>query len=211
MESLYNNIISVNEHWKDSIAGTRWKINLEEPQHTHQYNGNNFVKEFTENSGVFLAQSINFTPMSTNIIDNPWAAVSNNKMFFNFGNIATGRSESKSLKISFLISNWDIGDILFDPWIAAVAQQGLIENAGDNGYHNIKAKIILSEYSSSSPMFNNSQPNRAMVCRKQYIFNDCVPVSRGEVSKTYDFSSAGTFKTTIVDFRYEDYEIHYKY
>lgn len=50
-----------------------------------------------------------------------------------------------------------------------------------------------------------------MECRKQYIFHDCVPVSRGEVSKNYDFNNAGTFKKTIIDFRYEDYEIHYKY
>lgn len=50
-----------------------------------------------------------------------------------------------------------------------------------------------------------------MECRKQYIFHDCVPVSRGEVNKNYDFDSAGVFKKTIIDFRYEDYEIHYKY
>jgi hypothetical protein len=46
-----------------------------------------------------------------------------------------------------LVSNWDIGDILFDPWIAAVAQKGLIED--DNS--SIKGKIVIKEYASSLP------------------------------------------------------------
>lgn len=53
------------------------------------------------------------------------------------------RQNNRNLNISFLISNWDIGDILFDPWIAAVAQKGLIED----GSSTIKAKITISEYS----------------------------------------------------------------
>jgi hypothetical protein len=45
--------------------------------------------------------------------------------------------------------------------------------------------------------------------RKQYIFYNCIPVSRGEVSKNYEQSDAGVFKKSIVDFRYEDYKIQY--
>jgi hypothetical protein len=44
----------------------------------------------------------------------------------NFGYIAQNRQVNRSLKVNFLVSNWDIGDILFEPWIAAVAQRGLI-------------------------------------------------------------------------------------
>ena len=130
-------------------------------------------------------------------------------MFLNFGNAAAGRSETKSLKVSFLISNWDISDILFDPWISAVAQKGLIEDENEG---TIKAKIIVSEFSAGIPRkYTGKRIMESMECRKQYIFHDCVPVSRGEVSKNYEFSSAGTFKKTIIDFRYEDYEIYYKY
>lgn len=67
--------------------------------------------------------------------------------FFNFGNIAQSRPNNRKLNINFLISNWDIGDILFDPWIAAVTQKGLIED----GNSSIKAKIVIREYSSALP------------------------------------------------------------
>lgn len=118
---LYSNIVNVNKMWNQKV-GTRWKIDLEQPSRTSGNTGETYIQHFSEKSGIFLAQDINFTPMSINVIDKPWSASANNNMFLNFGNVATGRSESKSLKISFLISNWDIGDILFDPWISAVGQ-----------------------------------------------------------------------------------------
>lgn len=205
--TLYNNILEVNKGWSD-VLGTRWKIDLEQPSRTSQNTGEKYIKEFIGSNGLFLAQDVQFTPMSINVIDKPWNQPMNNNMFLNFGNIATGRSESKSLKISFLISNWDIGDILFDPWISAVGQKGLIED----GNSSIKAKITISEYSAGMPIeYNKNKPFSRMECRKEYIFNDCVPVSRSEVKKDYEFSQAGIFKKTIIDFRYEDYEIHYKY
>lgn len=119
IETLYKNIIEVNKIWNQKV-GTRWKIDLEQPSRTSGNTGETYIRHFAEKTGIFLAQDVNFTPMSVNVIDKPWSAASNNNMFLNFGNAAAGRSESKSLKVSFLISNWDIGDILFDPWISAV-------------------------------------------------------------------------------------------
>ncbi len=134
--SLYKNIINVNKDWEKMI-GTRWKIDVEQPARTSKVTAIDYIDQFSGRSGMFLAQEVRFTPMSVNIVDKPWSTVSNNNMFLNFGNIAAGRSESKNLKISFLVSNWDIGDILFDPWISAVAQKGLIE---DDVEKTIKAK-----------------------------------------------------------------------
>jgi hypothetical protein len=48
-----------------------------------------------------------------------------------------------------------------------------------------------------------------MECRKEYIFENCVPVNRGAVEKTYELNNAGTFKNSIVEFKYEDYKIKY--
>lgn len=169
----------------------------------------NFISSFSEKAGVFLAQDVQFNPLSINILDKPWGeGSSQHHGFLNFGNVSLGRQDSKSLKISFLVSNWDIGDILFEPWIAAVAQKGLIE---DGISSSIKSKIIITEFSSSVPKDYNNQSNTSteMVQRKQYIFNNCVPVSRGEVSKNYEMENAGTFKKSIVDFRYDYYEIKY--
>ncbi len=46
--------------------------------------------------------------------------------FLKFGKVVQSRTSTDELKVNFLVSNWDIGDILFDRWIAAVSQKGLI-------------------------------------------------------------------------------------
>lgn len=162
---------------------------------------------FQEKDGIFLAQNISFTPMTNNILDNPWTIGSSEHAgFLNFGLLSMGRQDPKSLKVSFLVSNWDIGDLLFDRWIAAVAQHGLLES-GDT---SIKAKITITEYSAGvDEKYRSDKEKIGMRERKQYIFHNCIPTSRGEVSKTYEQSEAGTFKKFIVDFRYEDYQINY--
>ena len=50
-----------------------------------------------------------------------------------------------------------------------------------------------------------------MFPRKQYIFYNCYPVSRGQIDKNYEYAEAGAFKTNVVDFRFDDYEINYLY
>lgn len=207
LPSLYNNIIAVNNMWNKKV-GTSWKINLDAPKNTSKNTAKQFIEEFTGSSGVFLAQDVRFTPLAVNIANEPWTQGTNARSFLNFGMASHGRTDSKSLKISFLVSNWDIGDILFEPWIAAVAQKGLIED----GNSSIKATIIVSEFSSGLPKeYNGGEIPTMMTCRKQYVFYNCVPVSRGEVSKSYEMNEAGTFKKSIVDFRYDDYSIIYKY
>ena len=161
---LYDNILSTNKNWSNQV-GTRWKINMETAENTSKHNTKrDFMQIFQDDvSGLFLAQNVSFTPMASNVIDKPWSQALNNNMFLNFGNAATGRSESKNLNISFLISNWDICDILFDPWISAVGQKGLIEDEQPS----IKAKIIISEFSSGLPKeYTNNRPMEEMKCRK---------------------------------------------
>lgn len=208
LPTLYDAITATNSELWNKKIGTKWGVNLSKAENTSKNSGKNYIAEFTGNSGVFLAQNVQFTPLSANVSVEPWTLATNQKSFLNFGTVAHGRTDSKTLKIAFLISNWDIGDILFDPWIAAVAQKGLIEDENTS----IKAKIILSEYSSSMPqLYNKGQPFRTMECRKQYIFYNCVPINRGEISKNYDQHEAGQFKKTMVEFKYDDYEIIYNY
>lgn len=146
--------------------------------------------------------------------------------FYNFGRVAMARPNNRNLNISFLISNWDIGDILFDPWIAAVAQKGLIED----GQSSIKANIIIKEYTAVKPVYIHNtddvvrnlkyNPEKGvneklahvygqMECKKQYKFFNCVPIKRGEISKNYEPNDAGTFKKSIVNFVFDDYKIEY--
>lgn len=48
-----------------------------------------------------------------------------------------------------------------------------------------------------------------MQCVKQIIFNNCVPIKRGEITKNYEFNDGGTFKKSIVNFVFDDYKIQY--
>lgn len=204
---LYSNILAVNMAWNSKISN-KWKIRFGKNTNPQE----DFISHFAGNQGLFLAQDINFTPLSVMTSNNFFGQAQQFGSFFNFGNIAQARQPHGGLKVSFLVSNWDIGDILFEPWIAAVAQKGLIED----GSVSIKAKIIITEYASGRPLpehiikANSKQGGvLQMIERKQYIFHNCFPVNRSSVEKNYQFSSAGAFKNTAIEFKYDDYEINY--
>ena len=201
--TLYNSIINTNQNW-EQMVGTGWKIILPKKQDYSE----KYIQDFLGVQGIFLAQDVNFPPLQTQINQNFFTGGQQHGSFYNFGNVSMSRPNNRNLNISFLISNWDIGDILFDPWIAAVAQKGLIED----GNSTIKAKITISEYSQSVPKeYNNNISSLQMKIRKQYIFRNCVPTRRGEVSKNYNVNEAGTFKKSIVNFIFDDYKIIYNF
>lgn len=205
--TLYNAITSANTWW-ESIVNTKWKIDTSAPQKKGKNTPSDFIEQFCTTSGVFLAQNINFTPHAATITESVFSEAQQHSGFLNFGFVAQNRQINRSLKISFLVSNWDIGDILFDKWIAAVAQRGLTQIGTQNS--SLKARIIVKEYSAGIPKeFNDGNSNTKMECRKEYIFENCVPVNRGSVEKSYEFNNAGTFKNNIVEFKYEDYKIKY--
>ena len=111
----------MNKAWTNKIS-SKWKINL--PNNTSALQS--YLSDFSQNAGLFLAQSISFTPLSITSSNNFFGELQNHGGFFNTGNIIQSRQPHSGLKISFLVSNWDVGDIIFEPWIAAIAQKGLI-------------------------------------------------------------------------------------
>ena len=48
-----------------------------------------------------------------------------------------------------------------------------------------------------------------MEARKQYIFDNCFPISREAPEKIYETDEAGKYKTSIVTFSYDSYKINY--
>lgn len=208
LPTLYSSILQSNKAWNNKVS-SQWNVSVDKSK------AERYIDQFCSESGIFLAQSINFTPQSTTTLDQPFQEKQQHGAFLNFGYIAQSRQINRSLKISFLVSNWDIGDILFEPWIAAVAQRGLLErgitNQGGKKITNtIKARIKIRQYSSGVPkQLNNDEISRRMLCRKQYIFENCVPVNRGSIEKDYDPNNAGTFKNIPVQFKYTDYKIKY--
>lgn len=206
LEALYKRIISANKMWSTQV-NTKWKIDLSAAERKSKNKASEYIKQFVSQSGIFLAQDVNFATNQVTVNSNIFSQSQQHGGFFNFGNIALSRPNNRKLNINFLVSNWDIGDILFDPWIAAVTQKGLIED--DNS--SIKGKIVIKEYASSLPKQYEGKPIQQMYPRKQYIFRNCVPVQRSEIKKNYNPNEAGTFKNTIVNFVFDDYKIEYLY
>lgn len=222
LHQTWTNIVSnVLPSWK---FGTKWKIKVKdnkEPGDTKTSLGanvtaysegtNRYVEQLSDSQmGLFLAQNIDFTPFTLQTTNSWFTEAQQHSGFLNFGNIVNARNNSNSLKIAFLISNWDITDLIIEPWIAAVSQMGTV----DSNVQSLKTTITIEEYSAGVPkdLLSSNRgyvyPN-SMQVRKVYTFYNCFPVSRGSVSKNYDPMEAGAYKNSIVDFRYEDYQIEY--
>lgn len=205
LATLYKSILEANASW-NTIFTTGWKVDVSEKFLKKE----DYIRDFQLKSGMFLAQNVNFTPQSVTTTDSIFSEGQQHSGFFNYGFAVQNRQINRSIKISFLVSNWDICDILFEPWIAAVAQRGMIE---DGISSSIKARITIEEYSQGVPSsyvtIEGKKGLECMSCRKQYIFDGCVPINRGSIERDYDFNNAGTFKTSIVQFKFQDYQIKY--
>ena len=206
----------VNQIWEGNNAET-WKIDTKSIENKTKNNNNtnneveNFLNLSQDNTiGLFLAQRINFTPLSVNYDTNPFGEIQQHGGFYKNAKVIKSRKDDDTLKINFLVSNWDLGDILFDPWIAAISQYGLIMDDTDD--ITLKATIILTEYSTNSPdPTDNKKDRNTLEARKEYIFENCFPVSREAPEKTYEPNDAGVYKNSIVTFIYDTYKIRYKF
>lgn len=206
LETLYNRIIAANEMWAKQV-NTKWKIDLQKAATKSKNTAKEYIKQFVGQSGIFLAQDVNFSTNQANVNTNVFSQAQQHGAFYNFGNIALSRPNNRKLNINFLISNWDIGDILFDPWISAVTQKGLIEDSNSS----IKGRIVIKEYASGLPKNYEGKALAQMYPRKQYVFRNCVPIQRSEIKKNYNPAEAGVFKNSIVNFIFDDYKIDYFY
>lgn len=208
INQLYQNILAVNSKWSE-VNAEPWAVNMGNVKTTSKKSvQEDYLGHFANDSiGVFLAQRVGFTPISLNIDGNPFGEIQQHGGFYKNGKVVKSRNDTDRLKINFLISNWDITEVLIEPWIAAIAQHGLIADE-----INLKAKIIVTEYSSSHEKFtDNEEYAGTMTARKQYIFDNCFPISRETPEKIYETDEAGKYKTSIVEFAYDYYTINYKF
>lgn len=202
--SLYDQIIEANRIYDTSNVKSKWGINYAAKV---KLDPRNYMEDLADNSRLFLAQTVNFKPYGITVSENVFTPAQSAGGFLTFGKVLQSKTGGNECSISFLISNWDICDILIDPWIAAIAKHGLIEATG---IPNLKADIILEEYSSSVPKdMVEGYEYKEMVLRKTYKFIKAFPISRGEVSKNYEYNQAGTFKTSTVQFKFDEYNITY--
>lgn len=193
--TLYDNIIKVNNSF-DSMYSPRWKVSTPN-------NAKNFVINAQDGDiGLFLANEIQFNTNSIEVQDSQSGTNQQFTGWIEYGKTQTGRSLTHDIKIIFNKTNWDITEIFFDRWIAAIGQQGLIE---DSSLYNIKANIIIREYACSAP----NTPTTSWVPRKQIKLIRAFPKSRGQNNYNYEEADAGAMKNETVEFAFDSYQIEY--
>lgn len=152
LDKLYNAIITVNKSWRGSTFLTAWDIKM--PTEILQSVDAIYLSNFASELGVFLAQDITVQSFENQFDQSTGMDLVGHGGFLNMGRVFQSRATPNTCNISFLISNWSISDILIEPWIAAIAQRGLIERSDDklNGTGSIRADIRIKQYSASSPI-----------------------------------------------------------
>lgn len=132
--------------------------------------------------------------------------------FLNMGRVFASRAANYTCNISFLVSNWSITDILFEPWITAISQRGLTEYSDGilpDG-KSIRADITIYQYSASMPRNISPHPNGNEMClRKVITLFNAFPQKRGQVELSYDTGKAGFYTKEIVGFQFDEYSIRY--
>ena len=197
---LYRNIDKVNRTYQETV-GTNWKIISPDKASF----ANDFLNRFqTDKTAFFLAQGISFDTRQADINDNVVDFMSTYSGFIRFGTVENGARFTPNVRIQFLETNWGLSDILFDKWIAAVGQQGLIE---DSSLPNIKADIYIYQYTVGAPNNNKSSGNKEWQLRKVTKIIKAVPKSRGgSIEISYENNGP---KIDTVEFSFMDYQIEY--
>lgn len=197
-EQLYSNILAANKAFSARNKNTIWKIS--------PYGSTaKFIGGLTaKNIKLFLANEVTYNVNGLSVASGSNGTLQNHGGFLSQGKILNSRSQDLQAKISFMVTNWDINEILIDPWIAAIAQQGLIEAST---LPNIKADITIYEYAKGYP--GKTTGITSLALRKEVTLFEAFPISREQSQLKYDSSSAGTLKIKSVDFCYRDYAIKY--
>lgn len=193
--TLYNNICNVNARF-NSMYSPIWKITTPE-DHI------NFISSSQDNTiGMFLAREISFNGNSVSTQDSQSGLNQSFTGWISYGKTQTGRNHNHAAKIKFFQGNWDIIEIFIDKWIAAIGQQGLIE---DDTLSNIKANIVITEYAASVP--NNT--SGVWVPKKRITLLRAFPKNRQDSKYDYEPENAGDARFNLVDFEFDGYQIEY--
>ena len=195
--TLYNNIVRVNTLY-DATYSPLWKIT------TPNGTGDFVINSQDNNIGLFLVNELSFNGNSVSIQDTQSGAQQQYTGWLSYGKTQTGRNHNHAAKIKFAQSNWDFIEIFIDRWIAAIGQQGLIE---DSSLPNIKANIIITEYACGVP--GKAKNKGTWIPRKKITLKRAFPKNRQDNKLDYSPDSAGDMKYNLVDFEFDAYEVYY--
>lgn len=201
LSKLYQNIANVNKIY-DAQIGTAWSV---KSNTTQEFDTDFISKLEVDQTALFLAQGLSYETHSATVNTNVSDMLVPHAGYMTFGSISNGKSPAHTLNIQFLETNWNIGDILFERWIAAYIQQGGIE---DSSLPNIKADIFVNEYAHGAPESLKKRFTDEWQLRKTIKFIKCVPVKRsGDTMLTSEPPNSPNILT--VEFNYQDYNISY--
>lgn len=194
--TLFSNINLVNSKF-NNMYSPKWSLKYEDDD--------SYISKLQDpDIGLFLATDITFNANNVSISDSQSPINQQFSGFLSYGKVQQGRGHNHEAKIQLLKSNWDINDIFIDKWIAAIGQQGLIE---DSRLPNIKANIIITEYSAGIPIEGSN--NGKWFPRKQISLIRAFPKDRDQMKYSYSPDTAGDFKTCMVTFEFDSFQIKY--
>ena len=217
LSALYDNICKVNKKWDDVIKSS----------HSVTVGGesaSDLVKKYIESTenqtiGQFLVTDVSFNANQISIKDESSPNNTAYSGWLSYGKILSGRTHNHAGKIKFYRTNWDINELLFDPWIAAIGKQGLIEASEQYDIYNIKADIFIYEYANSIPVTSDKNAktkksegaaeDREWKLRKTIKLTKCFPKQRKQYTYSYSPDNASKMDSVEVDIEFENYSVEY--
>ena len=126
------------------------------------------------------------------------ASIDNNRGFVQ-GGILENRDAfaSNNLTLRFRETNTSFTDMIMRPWVILGAHKGFVYRGAPGTKESIKCNITIMQYS-------RTYQNVSQIPRKVWHFYDCVPLSVGTRSLTYDTE---TYEAYDVPFLYNYYTV----
>lgn len=126
------------------------------------------------------------------------ASIDNNRGFVQ-GSILENRDAfaSNNLTLRFRETNTSFTDMIMRPWVILGAHQGYVYRGDPGSTGTIKSNITIMQYS-------RTYQNVSQIPRKVWQFYDCVPLSVGTRSLTYDTEA---YEAYDVPFLYNYYTV----
>lgn len=208
LKTLYSMITTVNDAYA-KVVHSDWGVDSSIPVKTSGLTMNEFINGFATVGNLFLAQSVKAPSNKITDNGNVFADFSQHGGFLTMPRVINSRQPGQlSCIINFNVGNWDLGDLIIDPWIAALAQRGLVKD----GDIDLTAEIYLTHYAASAPNIDKNWNGVASewVLRKQITLYGAFPIERGElIDVTYDNEKGGKYVTQSCTFHYDDYFTRY--
>ena len=206
-KKLYENILKVNKEYHNTFSSSYGVF-------VKNDNANalllDYINSLQDNEiGLFLANEITFNANDIKVQDASSQQNQNFTGWLSYGKVAAGRGHNHNGKFNFYNTNWNINELFFDKWIAAIGQQGLIESDESDGIYNIKADIFINEYSVSVPEPADGGWKEWQL-RKTIKLTKAFPKARDQYKFSYS-EDASEMTSSKVDIEFENYSIEYEF